>query len=178
MHEALQNGPQGLRDYYDKLNSQLMDIVNLVRGKLTKQQRITLGALVTIDVHARDVVLDMADKGQSIFISQNKPFINFIPWIYFDCFNKVATHLEKREIREKSGKNNTDEKVREIREKLSKSWKNEIVLAKVLIENVDIAHLISIFCQSIRVIIVPFCYTADKLESGEKHFKSGKNHGK
>ncbi|KAL8620603.1 hypothetical protein ACOMHN_017884 [Nucella lapillus] len=63
VHEAIKGGPQGLRDFYERLHMQLKDIVALVRGKLTKQQRITLGALVVIDVHARDVVLDMANKG-------------------------------------------------------------------------------------------------------------------
>lgn len=36
--------------------------MQLVRGSLTKLQRCTIGPLVVIDVHARDVIQDMADK--------------------------------------------------------------------------------------------------------------------
>uniref|UniRef100_A0A803V8V9 Dynein axonemal heavy chain 12 n=1 Tax=Ficedula albicollis TaxID=59894 RepID=A0A803V8V9_FICAL len=60
VHEVLHNGP---KDYYDTLQLQLNDIVELVRGKLSKQTRITLGALVTIDVHARDVIKEMIGSG-------------------------------------------------------------------------------------------------------------------
>ena len=60
---GLKGGPQALKDCKEKLDSQLRDIVFLVRQKLVSLQRKTLGALTTIDVHNRDVVGKMVELG-------------------------------------------------------------------------------------------------------------------
>jgi dynein heavy chain len=45
-----------LQAWYDQNVSQLDALTDMVRGRLPGQHRKTLGALITIDVHARDVV--------------------------------------------------------------------------------------------------------------------------
>ena len=50
VEEALRT-PGGLDKYYQKCNEQINDIVRLVRSPLEPGTRISLGALIVIDVH-------------------------------------------------------------------------------------------------------------------------------
>lgn len=64
VHSVLQTGnPRVVSQYFDELRHSLEDIVNLIRDpSLDKLRRITIKALIVIDVHAKDVVEELAEK--------------------------------------------------------------------------------------------------------------------
>ncbi|KAJ1485019.1 hydrolytic ATP binding site of dynein motor region D1-domain-containing protein, partial [Baffinella frigidus] len=54
-----------LKGYYDMCHQQLLDVTTLVRTELTNMQRVSLSALVTLDVHGRDVIERLQASGVS-----------------------------------------------------------------------------------------------------------------
>jgi dynein heavy chain len=51
-----------LPEYHKVQLQELDDLRTLVRGKLTSKARQTLSALIVIEVHARDVVINLLDE--------------------------------------------------------------------------------------------------------------------
>eukprot|EP00658_Telonema_sp_P-2_P078507 TRINITY_DN7364_c0_g4_i4.p1 TRINITY_DN7364_c0_g4~~TRINITY_DN7364_c0_g4_i4.p1 ORF type:complete len:1452 (-),score=479.85 TRINITY_DN7364_c0_g4_i4:119-4474(-) len=60
-----ERGTAGVKEYAEKCTEQLFKIVDVVRSRPPKSSRTTLGALITLDVHARDVLLELAKDGFS-----------------------------------------------------------------------------------------------------------------
>jgi dynein heavy chain len=58
----LKNGLQGVKDNLKMLDAQLLETVALVRQRLNRLQSMTLGALIVIDVHAKDVVAKLVTE--------------------------------------------------------------------------------------------------------------------
>jgi len=75
----LHSNRNAMVEFLGFLNTQLQDIVELVRGDLKDLERLCLGALVVIDVHGRDVINEMVernveDKDNFLWLSQMRYF--------------------------------------------------------------------------------------------------------
>jgi dynein heavy chain, axonemal len=74
VESAMKLDKKGMEDFLVQLNLDLNEIIKLVRGELPKTARYTLGALVVIDVHARDVV-------QNLILENNCSDSNNFAWL-------------------------------------------------------------------------------------------------
>lgn len=59
--------------YLEKSNGQVLDLVDLVRGKLDSGSQLTIEALIVLDVHARDIV--------QLLIKENVTTLGEFNWI-------------------------------------------------------------------------------------------------
>jgi len=62
VHESVRGGMPAMTEYLRVNNDQIEEIVKIVRGKLSTQNRVTLQALIVLDVHSRDVLSNLVDK--------------------------------------------------------------------------------------------------------------------
>ena len=56
LNDLLQDNPFAMEDHAEERKQQLGQLTELIRGRLTRNQRRTLVALITQDVHSRDIV--------------------------------------------------------------------------------------------------------------------------
>lgn len=59
---AIEGGLDSLDKYIGKLNSDLEDIVETVRGEIPSLDRCTIEALIVLDVHNRDMIKQLRDQ--------------------------------------------------------------------------------------------------------------------
>jgi len=62
VHEAMRGGLEAMKTYLRLNDDQIDEVVKIVRGTLSKQNRISLQALIVLDVHARDVLANLIEK--------------------------------------------------------------------------------------------------------------------
>ena len=84
-----------LTKFEDELSKLILDVVKMVRGNIDHLLRKTLSAVITLDVHARDIITDINQK--------RIPDITHFDWIaqlryYFDGNSKVAVKMVNSSI--------------------------------------------------------------------------------
>ena len=68
INEMAEDNPFALGEWFDLNQVQIEGLTALVRGNLTDLQRFVIVALITTDVHARDIVEDLRnDQVSSIY---------------------------------------------------------------------------------------------------------------
>eukprot|EP00756_Hemistasia_phaeocysticola_P037122 Hpha_TRINITY_DN16680_c2_g10::TRINITY_DN16680_c2_g10_i1::g.182374::m.182374/K10408/DNAH; dynein heavy chain, axonemal len=64
VEEAMETaGNAGLKEYLKKADHQLMELVQVVQSPLNRMQRTNMGALITIEVHAKETTREMCESG-------------------------------------------------------------------------------------------------------------------
>ena len=63
VHKELKEVGGSVGKYQLLCQTQVNDLVEIIRGEIPAGLRATLGALVTVEVHARDIVKELAAKG-------------------------------------------------------------------------------------------------------------------
>lgn len=71
VEESIENN--SIEGYLPKCNEQILDLVELVRGKLSSGSQLTIEALIVLDVHARDIV--------NLLIEENVSTLGEFNWI-------------------------------------------------------------------------------------------------
>jgi dynein heavy chain len=138
---AIAGGTKVLSQYLDYQKANIDKLVDKVRGKLSKLERKTLGALTTIDVHARDVVQTMVNAQIS---SPND----------FEWSRELRYYWEPyADSKKKSGKKGKEGKGGKSREKASN------VLVRIV--NAEQKYRYEYLGNSSRLVITPLtdrCY--------------------
>lgn len=89
VHMSIRNGSSALAEYLNACNEDINDVVELVRGKLSKNIRTTLSALIVLDVHSRDVLTGLIKDG----IRRDNEFAWLCQLRYYFEGDRVVTRM-------------------------------------------------------------------------------------